>query len=163
MDRPSTFRRLHDATARLPDAVRLRLLTAAFVSQVKYAATSGVSFRHVEPGRVTVHVAAGLRVQNHIGGLHAVAMAMAVESATGAVVGLGLPAVRLPLLRSLQLDYVARCEGGLTVEASLDAAQQQELATATRGDVEVAFTATDDEGGEPIRGAATWAWITPGA
>lgn len=121
----------------------------------------GVAFEVFEPGRVVVRIEPALRVQNHLGGLHAVGMAMAVETATGVVTGLALPAGRLPLLRSLGLDYVARCEGALTVDARLTDGQQEAMASTSSGRVDVPFTATDEAGGTPVEGTAVWAWVTP--
>ena len=59
-------------------------------------------------------------VQNHIGGVHAAAMALLAETATGFVAGMSIPGDRLPLLKSMEVNYVKRAKGNLEAVASLD-------------------------------------------
>ena len=65
----------------------------------------------------------------------------------------------LPLLKTMHVDYVARCQGGLKATATLTAADRTRLAQESRGEVTVALKVTDEMGGEPIVGKFTWAWI----
>lgn len=52
-----------------------------------------------------------LKVQNHIGGVHACGMALAAESATGILMGMNVPDSRLPLCKSMTIDFKRRAEG----------------------------------------------------
>ena len=53
--------------------------------------------RSLTPERVEVHLANEHRVQNHIGGVHASAMNLLAETATGMVVGMNVRDDCLPL------------------------------------------------------------------
>ena len=53
------------------------------------------------------------------GGLHACSMALAAESATGILIGMNVRDTHLPLIKSMKVDFVRRCEGNINVEASI--------------------------------------------
>jgi acyl-coenzyme A thioesterase PaaI-like protein len=98
-------------------------------------------------------------VHNHIQGVHAAATALLAETATGLAFGWHLPEDKLPLLKSMHVDYVRRAEGGLRAEAHLAPEQIARMAAEERGSVEVACTVTDASGAEPVRCTMTWAWV----
>jgi acyl-coenzyme A thioesterase PaaI-like protein len=99
------------------------------------------------------------KVRNHIGGVHAAAMALLAETCTGAVFGLGLPPDKLPLLKKMEIDYVRRAQGALRAEATLALPQRRALANKERGDMVVPVKVTDSAGEEPIVCHMTWAWV----
>jgi acyl-coenzyme A thioesterase PaaI-like protein len=64
---------------------------------------------------VEVHLANERAVQNHIGSVHASAMNLLAETATGMVVGMNVRDDCLPLAKSLTMDFrkrVHRCTEG---------------------------------------------------
>lgn len=159
MSRPSTLRRAYDGMAKLPPATRARLLGLIFTRVVKYAGTSGLRFDEVAPDRIAVSMKNRRKIQNHIGGPHAIAMAMIAESATGALLGLNLPAGKIPLIKRIEIDYTRRCEGGLRAVAHLSDAQIDRLQTETRGEIAVPVSVTDSVDNSPIDATMVWAWI----
>ena len=70
--------------AKVPPYVKQCLLSGAFNFKVKFAATSGIRIAALSTTESTVHLKNRIRVQNHIGGIHACGMAILAESATGA-------------------------------------------------------------------------------
>lgn len=66
-------------------------------------------------------------MQNHIKGVHAAAMALLAETATGFLTGLHIPDNRILLIKSLHVDYLKVVEGGLTATATLSTEQQNIL------------------------------------
>jgi acyl-coenzyme A thioesterase PaaI-like protein len=98
-------------------------------------------------------------VQNHIGGVHAAAMALLAETATGAVFGMTVPDTHLPLLKFMRVDYVKRANGSLRAEATLTPEQRQRLLTEDKGDLVVPVRVTDADGNEPIQVQMCWAWV----
>jgi len=62
--------------------VRPWLLTKLFCSQVKHANTTAIRILSIETHRVEIELANKKKVSHHIGGIHAVAAALFVESAT---------------------------------------------------------------------------------
>jgi len=143
-----------------PKFLRSYLLTKLFCSQVKFANTAGVTLQTVTPNDVVLTLANKKRVQNHIGGIHAVAAALLAESATGLILGLNTPSDRLPLLKSMNLNYYKRMQGSLTARAWLTRTQQQQIQQQEKGDMFIAVEIKDESGAEPIMAQMQWAWIT---
>lgn len=155
----NSLQKLVAATARLPAPLRGRAITTAFTWQVRFAGTGGVRFEVLEEGRAVALIGNRAKVRNHIGGVHAAAMALLAETCTGAVFGLSLPGDKLPLLKSMQVDYLKRAQGGLRAEATLALPQRRALAAKERGEIVVPVHVTDESGEEPIKCKMTWAWV----
>ena len=143
----------------LPKSLRRPLITSIFGFAVRFAGTGGVRFERLDEIRAVLHMRNRRKVRNHIGGIHAAAMALLAESATGAVFGLNLPAGKLPLLKTMHVDYLRRANGDLRAEATLEIEQRLLMQNEERGEVTVAVKVTDANGEEPIACRMTWAWI----
>ena len=89
----------------------------------------------------------------------AAAMALLAETATGFCVGMNVPDDKLPLIKTLKVDYHKRSQGDMRAEAKLTPAQIQQLQTQDKGEVTVAVTITDASGQEPIQAEMIWAWV----
>ncbi|PVZ67656.1 DUF4442 domain-containing protein [Pelagibaculum spongiae] len=136
-----------------------RIGTWAFCSRIHYAKTSGIKFTKLTSSETRASIRNIKRVQNHIGGIHATAMATLGESATGSVLAMNLPDDKLPLLKSMKIDYVARANGDMKAIASLSDEQREQIRTLDKGEVTVQLEVRDSKSGEPILGEFTWAWI----
>jgi acyl-coenzyme A thioesterase PaaI-like protein len=145
--------------APLPSPLRWWLVTKAFASQVKFVGTASIRFELLEEGRSVLHLKNRRKVQNHIRGIHASAMALLAETATGAVVGMSLPDSKLPLFKSMHVDYVKRATGDLRAEATLSPEQIRRLQAEEKGDLIVPVKITDSAGIEPVVCQMCWAWV----
>lgn len=145
---------------RLPAKWRPALLSRLFGSQVKLAGTAAVRVEEMTRQRATLSLANRRKVQNHIKGVHAAAMALLAESATGFLVGMNLPDTKLLLIKTLKVDYRQRVVGGLTAVASLTPEQIAALAEQDKGELWVTVTITDETGAVPIECGMLWAWIS---
>ncbi len=143
-----------------PRFLRSFLLSKLFCSQVKFANTAGVTLVEVSQEQVLLTLANKKRVQNHIGGIHAVAAALLAESATGLILGMNIPSDRLPLLKSMTLNYYKRMQGNLTAKAYLTKEQRLQIQQQEKGDLMIAVELTDESGQEPIVAQMQWAWIS---
>jgi acyl-coenzyme A thioesterase PaaI-like protein len=143
-----------------PHFIRSFLLTKLFCSQVKFANTAGVKLQQVGNKAVLLTLANKKRVQNHIGGVHAVAAALLAESATGLMLGMNLPDSRLPLLKSMSLNYYQRMQGALTAKALLSDEQIAQIQQQEKGDLIIKVELTDESGQAPIVAEMHWAWIS---
>lgn len=144
---------------KLPKSTHEFLLTKLFTSQVKFAATAKLKVNKISNQQVVVTLANKKRVQNHIGGIHAVGAALAAESASGIVFGMNVPDSHLPLLKSMALEYNKRMQGDITATASLS---EQDIALITsqeKGDLVVPVTLSDESGDSPISCEMRWAWV----
>jgi acyl-coenzyme A thioesterase PaaI-like protein len=144
----------------LPAEARTAARSRGLAAVVPFTGTAGLLAEKLDDEGAVFYVANERRVQNHIQGVHAAASALLAETATGLAFGWHLPEGKLPLLKSMKIDYVARATGGLRAEARLDAAQIAQMQAADRGAIDVAVTVTDEAGQEPVRCTMTWAWVS---
>lgn len=156
---PSTLARALRALDPLPQGLRARLLTQLFTRTVRFAGTGGVRFESLTPERAVLRLSNRPRVRNHIGTVHAAATALLAETASGAVFGLSVPADRVPLLKSMRIDYRRRAEGALRAEATLSAEARARVHEQPRGEIVVPVTVTDSTGAEPVHCEMLWAWV----
>jgi len=156
---PST--RLSRAVARadrLPRWLRTWARSQAIGRVIPFVGTAGLRFERLDHERCIVALPNAKRVQNHIGGVHATATALLAETATGMMVGMHLPDDKLPLLKSLAIDYLKRAEGAVRAEAWLPPGEAERMAREDKGDVLVPVTVTDSAGTVTVECAMRWAW-----
>jgi uncharacterized protein (TIGR00369 family) len=145
--------------ASLPPWLRRFAITRVFTSKVKFAGTGKVQILELEEGRAVLQMRNVRKVQNHIGTIHATGMALLAESATGVALGMTLPDSKIPLLKSMQIDYVRRANGTLRAEATLPPDLRARVLNEDKGDFAVPVKVTDEAGEEPIKCQFVWAWI----
>lgn len=145
--------------APLPAPLRRRATTLVFNSQVRFAGTAGLRFEKLTASEAIVVIRNRRPVQNHIGGVHAAAMALLAETASGAVFGMNVRSQSLPLLKSMHIDYTRRARGDLRAQARLSDAQCALLAREEKGELAVPVIVTDAEGEQPIVATMVWAWL----
>lgn len=136
-----------------------KLLTWAFRSQVKLSKTASLDILGTDFKSVTFRQKNYKKVQNHIGSVHAAAMALLAESATGFIVGVNLPGDKLPLIKNMNLSYVKRAQGDMLAVASLTDEQILKMQTEEKGEVTVQVKVTDANNIEPIICEMIWAWV----
>lgn len=159
MSQESALLRVVRQLNRMPPRLRKPLITLAFTRRVRFAGTGRVQFETLEPGLCIAVLRNRKRVQNHIGTIHAAAMALLAETASGAVFGLAVPPNKLPLLKRMDIDYVKPAKGDLRAEVTLSALEMATIAGEDRGDVAIPVNVVDSAGNEPIRCTMTWAWV----
>jgi acyl-coenzyme A thioesterase PaaI-like protein len=143
-----------------PKFMQSFLLTTFFNSKVKFAGTTGVKIEKVTHQQTILSLKNKKSVRNHIGGIHAIAAAVLAESATGIVFGMNVPDDRVPLLKSMTVEYQRRMQGNLKAIANLTAEQICIIEQQEKGDMTVAVTITDDSGQMPIICQMQWAWVS---
>ncbi len=85
-------------------------------------------------------------------------MALITETATGFVFGMSVPDDKLPLIKSMKIDYVKRSTGDMRAVAKLSDEQIKFIQSEERGEIVVEVTITDEANVEPIKAEMTWAW-----
>lgn len=154
------FSRAVASIHRLPKILHPFLLTQLFCSQVKYARTSKIKLYQVTNHQVKLGIKNVKRVQNHIGGVHAIAAALLAESASGIVFGMNVADNKLPLLKTMNIEYQRRMQGDLSAVASINDEQIANIKNAEKGSFLVSVEITDESGEQPIVCAMEWAWVT---
>ncbi len=144
--------------ASAPKGIRKPLLSMALGKTVKLMGTAGVECLELSHNKSVFRIKNRKKVQNHIGGIHAAGMALVAETATGMVVGMNIPDDKVPVIKTLKVDYLKRCKGDLTATASLSDEQIHNILSTEKGEVDVAVRCVDSEGKEPIQAQMIWAW-----
>jgi acyl-coenzyme A thioesterase PaaI-like protein len=150
-----TLAQLDKVPAPLRPLVRNLVLRRA----VPFTGTARLDFASLTPEKVEIGIANQRRVQNHIQGVHAAAMTLLAETATGMVVGMNVRDDCLPLAKELKVQFKRRTKGDMRAVAQLTAQQRQLMQTQDKGEVVVPVTVTDASGEEPIQCEFIWAWV----
>ena len=152
--------KLVKATAKLPKGIRSTLWSKAFGRIVPMVGSANIRYLEVSHAKVVVKIENHRAMQNHIGQVHACAMALIAETATGFVVAMNVPDTSIVLIKSLHMDYKRPSKGDMKAVATLTAEQIKEIETTDKGETTVAVTITDEAGQEPVKGEMVWAWVS---
>lgn len=136
------------------------LLTKLFNTTVKYAGTTGIKLEKVTNRETVLTLKNKKSVQNHIGGIHAIAASLLAESATGIVFGMNVPDTNVPLLKSMTIHYQRRMKGDLKAVASITAEQILLIEQQDKGELMIPVIITDESGQAPIECEMEWAWVS---
>ncbi|HCT74541.1 MULTISPECIES: DUF4442 domain-containing protein [Psychrobacter] len=157
------FTKLLSVTKYLPASARSGILSKAFGKVVPYVGTTGVYYETVEPNQVVVSLNNTKAVQNHIGSIHAVAITLLAETATGFILGLNLPSDRVLLIKSYAVNFYRPIKKGqIAAVASLSDEQRLDILNTPKGEMVIPCVIHDresDSDRDPIVVEMTWAWI----
>ena len=151
--------KLVKTTSKLPKGIRNTLWSKAFGRVVPMVGTANIRYLEVSHSKVVVKIANHRAMQNHIGQVHACAMALIAETATGFVTGMNVPDTCVVLIKSFSLQFKRPTKGAMTAVATLTDAQQQLMHSTEKGETLVTVHVTDESGEEPIQCEMLWAWI----
>jgi len=138
---------------------KIKAISKAVGSFVKYTGYSGVVYEKMTKEEVIVSLENREEVQNHIHQLHATAMILLAETATGMVIGMNVPDDRVMLVKNINTAFVKRSTGAMHAVANLSQEQIDFIKSTEKGELVVPVTVTDEVGVEPIKVEALWAWI----
>jgi acyl-coenzyme A thioesterase PaaI-like protein len=141
-----------------PAGLRRFLITWAFGGTVHFVRTAGLKFQELTEERAVLMLSNKRRVQNHIGTVHAAAVALIGETATGAVFGMSVPDEKFPILKSMRLNYTKRSQGALRAEATLSAEMRERFWVDEKGEIAVPVKITDETGEPTVDAEYVWAW-----
>lgn len=157
------FSKLLAVTKYLPAGARASILSKAFGKVVPYVGTTGIYYETVEPNQVVVSLNNTKAVQNHIGSVHAVAITLLAETATGFILGLNLPSDRVLLIKSYSVNFYRPIKKGqIAAVATLSDEQRLEILNTPKGEMIIPCVIHDRESDserDPITVEMTWAWV----
>ena len=152
--------KLVKATSKLPKGIRSTLWSKAFGRVVPMVGSANIRYLEVSHAKVVVKIENHRAMQNHIGQVHACAMALIAETATGFVMGMNVPDSCIVLIKSLKIDFKRPTQGTMTATATLTDDQQKLMQSTEKGETLVAVKVIDESGEEPIQCEMLWAWIS---
>ena len=154
--------RLERQLARLEDApafARTWFRSVVMRRAVPFTGTAGLDFLQMSSSLVEIGIRNEKKVQNHIGSIHASAMNLLAETATGMVVGMNVRDDCIPLAKELKMAFKKRATGAMRAVATLTDEQRALMRASDKGEVKVAVTVTDEAGVHPVECEFVWAWV----
>lgn len=147
--RPNAIAKLWQKHA---DTARGRaFFSAAFSLKAPYFRTVLPRFQEAEPGCAVVRIADWWGVRNHIGTYHVIAALNGAEAAMGLLCEVSVPDTHRWVPRGMRAEYPTKSTGGLTVTATADFPNFDELTPETGGQlVTVKVDYLDDAGNAPV-------------
>ena len=160
MPTANPFAQIDDRYAALPPRLRRPLVTQAVGEVIPFVDTAGCFIDTYTPTEVTVRLDNRPGVQNHLGGLHAAALALLAESATGLVVALNVPDGSAPLLRTMDLSFDRFAQDVAQATATLSTDETESIRSRPIGQlgVDVRLTVPDTDA-SLVEGQLKWAWL----
>lgn len=143
----------------MPAEQKEDMLNGFVHNTVKFLKTTNTRIKEMSPQQTTVFLKNEAAVQNHIGGIHAAAMVLLAETATGMVLSMNVPDDKLQVAKSIQVDFQKMTKSDLTAVAKLSEEQIQTITTQEKGEVDIEVKVMDAEGNEPLVVKIVWAWI----
>lgn len=143
---------------KLPQSWQVPALSFVMGKVIPFAGTSGTRVEKLTPNECVIVMRNKRKVQNHIGSVHAAAMGLLAESATGFMTGLTVPDDRIIVIRSMQLEYQKRATGDMKATASFSDEQVEFIKNNPKGDITVPVVITDATGTETVKATMIWAW-----
>ena len=159
MAKSNRLTKLVKATSRLPQGMRTALLSKTFGRVVPMVGSAKIRYQEISASKVVVSMANHKVMQNHIGQIHACAMALLAETATGFVTAMDVPDSAVVLIKSLKVDFKRPTKGAMTAVATLTPEQQQLMQSSEKGETLVQVIVSDESGEAPIQCEMLWAWI----
>ena len=160
MPTTNPFARIADQYRDVPPRLRRPLVTKAVGEVIPFVDTAGCFIEAYTPRRVAVRLDNGTRLRNHLGGLHAAALALLAETATGLVVALNVPDGSSPLLRTMNISFDAFAREAVQAEATLTDDESAQVQSRSIGQIEVDVTlAAPDDETTLVSGSLKWAWV----
>ncbi|BCT88119.1 DUF4442 domain-containing protein [Acinetobacter variabilis] len=159
MTKSNQLTKLVKATSRLPQGMRTALLSKTFGRVVPMVGSAKIRYQEVSASKVVVSMVNHKAMQNHIGQIHACAMALLAETATGFVTAMNVPDSAVVLIKSLKVDFKRPTKGAMTAVATLTPEQQELMQSSEKGETLVQVIVTDESGEAPIQCEMLWAWI----
>lgn len=133
-----------------------QLFSKAYAFKAPYFRSVRPQVRTMEPGRGEVVVRKRRSVQNHIGTLHALAVANGLEAAMGLACEATVPEGMRWIPKGIQLEYITKVPGDVLCRATTEAPQWEKEPPFQ---VDVACSALLRDGTEVVRGVIP-VWVT---
>jgi uncharacterized protein (TIGR00369 family) len=158
MTKPNRLTTVVNTFQKLPQSIRTFALSKAMGRVIKYAGTSGLRYEKLTPTECIIVIPNRKKVRNHIGSVHAAAMGLLAETATGFMTGLTVPDNRIIVIKSMKLEYLKQASGDMKAIATFTDEQVEFIKNNEKGDINVPVVITDGKGVETVKATMIWAW-----
>jgi len=155
---PNRMTQMVERLNRFSPALRYFLLSKSFGRVVPFFGTAGIRIEELSHSQVVMTLQNRRKVQNHIRTVHAAAMALLAESATGILMGMNVPDDKYMVIKSLHVDFQKKASGAMKAVATLTPEQVRSAQNDAEGEILVPVSVSDASGNEPVACQMLWAW-----
>jgi len=160
MPSANPFVNIADRYADLPPRLRRPLVTRAVGKSIPFVDTAACFVYAYTPTRVSVHLDNRRAVQNHLGGLHAAALALLAETASGLVVALNVPPESAPVLQTMDVEYGQFAQTSARAEAQMTDEESDRIQSRPVGRANVKVQLRAPHSGDSLATSRLeWAWL----
>lgn len=156
---PNRLERQLERLDEVPAFARTWFRSVVLRRALPFAATAGLRFIEMSQQRTEVGIKSRHKVHDQTGSIHASAMNLLAETASGMAVGMNLRDDCLPLLREMKMAFKSRAAGSLRAVAALSDAQRAAMRASDHGEVTVPVSVTDEAGDQPVECELVWSWM----
>lgn len=155
---PNRMTQMVERLNRFSPALRYFLLSKSFGRVVPFFGTAGIRIEELSHSQVVMTLQNRRKVQNHIRTVHAAAMTLLAESATGILMGMNVPDDKYMVIKSLHVDFQKKASGAMKAVATLTPEQVRSAQNDSEGEILVPVSVSDASGNEPVACQMLWAW-----
>lgn len=159
MGSSNPFVEVADRYSQVRPGLREPLVTKAIGDIIPLVDTARCFVEAYTPGKVGVSLENWEGVENHVGGIHAAALALLAETASGLVVALNVPDGSAPLLRTMDVSFDRFSRRSVYAEATLMEEEREDVRSRPIGRVEVDVSLQGSEGSTLVTSSLQWAWL----
>jgi len=146
--------------AELPEEMQNKAINFAFSTAVPFVKTAKVHYEKVSEQEWIAHVPNEPEVHNHLQQVHAGATITLAESVAVTMMAQSLPPDRLPLVKTIEAQFVRRSSGRMRAIARLTEEQLHRIKTEPKGEVRIEVDIRDETGEVPVVVVVVPAWTT---
>ncbi len=155
---PNRMTQMVERLNRFSPALRYFLLSKSFGRVVPFFGTAGIRIEELSHSQVVMTLQNRRKVQNHIHSVHAAAMTLLAESATGILMGMNVPDDKYMVIKSLHVDFQKKASGAMKAVATLNPEQVRSAQNDAEGEILVSVSVSDASGNDPVACQMLWAW-----
>ena len=142
-----------------PEPVQYWTLSWLFGRFSRYFSTNRLRIARITDDEVTLVVSNRKALRNHVGSIHAAAINLACEYASGLLLGQYAPADKVVVVKSMHLDIHKPVSGAVRATAAFPGKQLAAMLLEEKGNVRVPVTVVDSAGITPASGYMDMAWF----
>ena len=143
----------------LPEPLQYRVLSWLFGRFTRYFRTNRLRIVRITEDEVTLAVSDRKALRNHVGSIHAAAINLACEYASGLLLGQYAPVDKIVVVKSMHLDIHKPVSGSVLATASFPGKQLAAMLAEEKGNVRIPVAVVDSLGVTPASGYMDMAWF----
>ena len=159
---PNRLERQLERLDEVPSFARTWFRSVILRRAVPFTGTAGLRFIEMSQERTELAISNVKKVQNHIEGVHASAINLLAETATGMLMRMNVRDDCIPLAKHMSMAFKKRATGAMHAVATLTDEQRAAMQASDKGEVTVSVVVTDEVGINPVECEFVWAWIPSG-